>query len=254
MASFDSGTPITYPDDAMQQLPPSRIARRAFAGIALAGGLGLFAASCSSQSPSEPASAGGAAGAIAATGANSGGGTAMCESGIKDESAPFSFTASSGSVVTHVCVKAGRETFLFPSESSCYAVEGLGTETATVTKIGSGRNCQDISHVVFTSGPPAPTPTATPTNTPVPEPTATPTNTPVPEPTSTPTSTPVPEVTPTPVQEPTNTPVPEVTRTPVQEPTNTPVPEVTRTPVQEPTRTPVPEVTPTPQPRTASTI
>ncbi len=80
---------------------------------------------------------------------------------------------------------------------------------------------------------PAPTPTATATNTP--EPTAT--HTPVPTETPTPTHTPEPTATHTPEPTATNTPEPTPTNTP--EPTATPVPP-TATPKPKPTATPEP--------------
>jgi hypothetical protein len=175
-----------------------------------------------------------------------GGATDRCaDGGITDERAPFEVTAPAGEVVTGVCVKAGTDTFALSGSSSCYAVSGVGTQSATVSKTGTGRTCQDISYVTFYTAAPTPTPTATAT------PTNTPTGTPTPTPTNTPTNTPV-LPTPTPTNTPTNTPV-LPTATPTNTPTNTPV-LPTPTPTNTPTNTPVlptptPTSTPTPPPQ-----
>ena len=76
--------------------------------------------------------------------------------------------ASAGEVVTRVAVKAGTECWFTPPEVSgtytiavdgapCYVVAGLGTQVATVTRVGSGPTCKDISHLELIAGAPPPT-------------------------------------------------------------------------------------------------
>jgi hypothetical protein len=207
--------------------------------------LALVLASCGSK-PGNPASPSGIT--DSSTDAK-GGATEQCSvDGVKVEHAPYSTTAPQGEVVSSVCVKAGTTAFTLSNSTDCYVVEGIGTDAAVVTKEGHGKNCKDISYVMFYTAAPTPTPTATPTNTPTPiapTPTPTPTNTPTPiqaTPTPTPTNTPTPiQATPTPT--PTNTPTP-VQATPTPTPTNTP------TPIQA-TPTPTPTGTPTPAPGSA---
>ena len=139
--------------------------------------------------------------------------------GTKDESAPYTFTAPSGMVVSGVCVKAGTATTALIASNRCYTVTGVGTTEGSVTQAVSDRTCKDISYVTFYAA--VPTPTPTPTNTPTPTPTTTPTNTPTTTPTTTPTNTPTPTATPTAVA-PTNTPTPTPTATPTNTPTPTP--------------------------------
>ena len=62
--------------------------------------------------------------------------------------------AEAGSVVSAVCIKAGTYkvstgsdgTLLGEGGTACYEVSGIGTDTVTVTKIGEGSGCKDISH------------------------------------------------------------------------------------------------------------
>ena len=118
------------------------------------------------------------------------------------------FTAPGGSIVTAVCIKSGQVhsgqlgngTYGSPFAASCYIVSGVGSQTATVIRIGEGPACQELSHIdayysavtpTATSTPVTPTATSTPitptaTSTPVTPVTPTATSTPV-----TPTSTPV---------------------------------------------------------------
>ena len=67
-------------------------------------------------------------------------------------------SAPAGQVVTRVAVKAGTVCWFTPPEASgtytiavhgapCYVVAGLGTEAATITRVGHGPACRDISHV-----------------------------------------------------------------------------------------------------------
>lgn len=181
-------------------------------------------------------------------------------------------------IVTGVCIKSGSGMFGDSHsealgngtyENSCYQVTGVGTNTVTVMKIGSGSACKDISHidVYVTEGQVTPTPTVTiePTMTPTPttEPSPTPTvtvePTPTAEPTSTPTSAPTPtptvgggiDIDPTPTTEPTTTPTVEPTSAPTLEPTPTDSPSVLGTTDEsdpEPTATQTPKATSTPTP------
>lgn len=62
-----------------------------------------------------------------------------------------------GNVVTGVCIKSGDNMFGEDKhsqvlnngtyENGCFKVEGVGTQTATVTRLGSGPECQGISHI-----------------------------------------------------------------------------------------------------------
>jgi hypothetical protein len=76
-------------------------------------------------------------------------------------------TAPAGSVILQVAIKAGPGCILFPPATSndCYSVEGLGTGTVTITRIGSGSACKEISHIEFVVGPGEPPPTTTVTTT-----------------------------------------------------------------------------------------
>jgi hypothetical protein len=158
--------------------------------------------------------------------------------GVKDERAPFRFTAPPGQVVTDVCLKVGAETFIVTSNGSrdCITVSGLGTARAVVrggrTEAGAGREndgrdgaggrrgddrdndrdekCKHIAFVIFHTAEPTPTPTATATATP----TATPTTTPTP--TATATATPTATATTTPTPTATATATPTATPTPIR--------------------------------------
>jgi hypothetical protein len=77
-------------------------------------------------------------------------------------------TAPAGQVITTVAIKAGTPCFTFTEDGSvpgCYTVEGIGTSSVTVTRIGSGPDCKEISHIEFitSTGPPPPTTTTTTT-------------------------------------------------------------------------------------------
>jgi hypothetical protein len=76
-------------------------------------------------------------------------------------------SAPSGNVVTGVCIKAGQlhtGPLANGTHFACYVVSGVGTQTVTVTRVGSGPDCQAISHidVLFEKATPTPTPTNTP--------------------------------------------------------------------------------------------
>jgi hypothetical protein len=76
------------------------------------------------------------------------------------------FTAPAGFVVEAVCIKSGvtlghtgplgngtydgdGNAVADDDPDACYVVSGVGTTTATVTRVGGGRDCQGISHVDF---------------------------------------------------------------------------------------------------------
>jgi len=101
-------------------------------------------------------------------------------------------TAPAGRFVLQVAVKAGTQCWFTPANASgsftitidgapCYVVEGLGSEQATVTRVGPGPSCKDISHVDVALGAAPPTQalfqlcsvvtSALPPNIPVPSPT-----------------------------------------------------------------------------------
>lgn len=72
--------------------------------------------------------------------------------------------APDGKVVTGVCIKSGENMFGGNQhsgvlgngtfENNCYRVVGVGTQEVTVTRIGSGSNCQEISHIDVVVGQP----------------------------------------------------------------------------------------------------
>jgi len=77
-------------------------------------------------------------------------------------------SAPTGEVVTLVAIKAGTPCYFTPSGATssftfsfagapCYVVDGLGTQTVRVTRVGDGPSCKDISHIEFTTGPAPPT-------------------------------------------------------------------------------------------------
>lgn len=106
--------------------------------------------------------------------------TEQCpDGGTKFESGPWEFDCDG--TVTSVCIKAGTETFVFNSDGSdgCYTVDGIGTDHVEVSGGGTGRDCKEISHVVFYGC----EPDASPSPEPSPEPSPDPTPEPSPEPT-----------------------------------------------------------------------
>jgi hypothetical protein len=86
------------------------------------------------------------------------------EGGTKIENPGDSEVITADSPITQVAIKAGNDCFFvgdadFPSD--CYSVSGIGTNTVTITRIGSGRDCKEISHIEYTTGPVEPPPTTT---------------------------------------------------------------------------------------------
>jgi len=70
--------------------------------------------------------------------------------------------AKPGKVITRVSLKAGNSCFFTPEGTQgtwtqsvngtpCYSVAGLGTATATVTKLANGRNCVGLGTLQFLS-------------------------------------------------------------------------------------------------------
>ena len=67
------------------------------------------------------------------------------------------YDAGESNIVTGVCIKSGNNMFDGTShsgvlgngtyENNCYVVSGVNTRTVTVERIGSGPNCQGISHI-----------------------------------------------------------------------------------------------------------
>ncbi len=131
---------------------------------------------------------------------------------IKEDSGGTSVTinADPGFVINSVIVKAGsemstggNECITLTGSNSCYSVSGLGTNSVTVTKVGSGSDCKDISHLeAIQQQVPTDEPTQEPTDEPTEDPTQEPTGTP--EPTEEPTDEPTDE----PTVEPSETPEP----------------------------------------------
>lgn len=80
-------------------------------------------------------------------------GTEKCptEGGVKIEGGPYQYCTSDGTLILSVCVKAGNKTYSFFKDGTdgCYSVKGLGTSCAYVEGGGTGRDCKDISGVVF---------------------------------------------------------------------------------------------------------
>jgi hypothetical protein len=73
-------------------------------------------------------------------------------------------TAPNGNVVSRIAVKAGPTCAFTPETvtgiytiggegAPCYVVSGIGSETVTVTRVGSGPVCKDISHIEFIAAP-----------------------------------------------------------------------------------------------------
>jgi len=181
------------------------------------------------------------------------GSSSACETAVKSPENPgdtWTYDAGAGNIVSGVCIKSGEKMFGGNQhsgvlvngtyEDGCYKVSGIGTQTVKVERIGSGSDCQGISHVdVVVEKGNTPTSTATKTATATATKTATATAT-VPGSTSTPTAT-------------ATATVPGSTNTPTATPTKTAtsVPSATATsPVtilRQPTATPTRAVAPPPR-------
>jgi len=80
-------------------------------------------------------------------------GTEKCptEGGVKIEGGPYNYCTPDGTIIVSVCIKAGNQTYSFDKDyfNGCYGVKGLGTSCVYVEGGGTGRDCKDISNVVF---------------------------------------------------------------------------------------------------------
>jgi hypothetical protein len=99
-----------------------------------------------------------------------GGGGGNCVSGgtkIDVSMESYTIVAPAGTVVTAVYIKAGNVCIPVTSDSNdgCYSVSGLGTPTVMVTRVGSGSECKEISHIEYVTGPGTTPPTTTTTTT-----------------------------------------------------------------------------------------
>ena len=74
------------------------------------------------------------------------------------------FSAAAGKVITRVAIKAGSlclftpegttGTFTFQGDRApCFVIEGLGTATVTVRRVGRGHHCNEITRLQFLTGP-----------------------------------------------------------------------------------------------------
>jgi hypothetical protein len=103
---------------------------------------------------------------------------------VEDPGDTLTINAPSGQIVGQVAIKSvsdnqeGFGCFLYPPLTSgqCYTVSGLGTAVVRITRIGSGSDCKEISHIELTTTP-GTTPTTTTTTTASPKTSATPTTT-----------------------------------------------------------------------------
>lgn len=99
------------------------------------------------------------AGFSATTFADGNGSPAGCLNGpsVEGNEDELTFNAGSGNVVDGVCIKSGSNMFGGNQhsnvlgngtyENGCYQVEGVGTQTVTVTRLLSGPSCQGLSHI-----------------------------------------------------------------------------------------------------------
>ena len=121
----------------------------------------------------------------------------------------MTYVAPAGWTITGVCIKSGANMFGGNKhsdpltdgtyENECYLVEGVGTNSVTITRLRSGSDCQALSHVdvlkIFG------TETTVPEETTLPEETTIPTETTVPEETTLPEETTIPQETTIPEEE-----------------------------------------------------
>jgi hypothetical protein len=123
-------------------------------GVAAAVAFAALVAAACSQSGNPLAGPSGVAGGSLAV--QPGGDTCPAGDSVKVDASnenTVSYTVTSPDIITAVCIKAGQTTGLFidtnGTYNNCYTVTGLGGTTVTVTRIGSGPDCQGISHVRF---------------------------------------------------------------------------------------------------------
>lgn len=112
-------------------------------------------------------------------GPGGGGGQESCLPRATDKTADdpgdlVTVIAGTGQVITALAIKARSENQLDQGcfsytedelEGPCYTVEGLGTATVRIERIGSGSGCNEISHVEWTTTPGITTTTTTTTST-----------------------------------------------------------------------------------------
>ena len=95
---------------------------------------------------------------IGGASADGSGSPAGCEGGPSTTGDPVAtYDAGDGNTVDGVCIKSGANMFDGNKHSSvltdglyedgCFDVYGVGTQVVTVTRLGSGSNCQAISHI-----------------------------------------------------------------------------------------------------------
>jgi len=87
-----------------------------------------------------------------------GGGPLECEVGPTDDSGNNPTIINVGTIIVAVCIKSGNEAIGDEKHSgliitdatieNCFVVDGLGTQTVTVTETGNA-GCKEISHVDF---------------------------------------------------------------------------------------------------------
>lgn len=143
------------------------------------GAISLILSFLLSLSHSPATAAGSGAGRISSANLQ---GIGDCDGGYvhKDEFAEnqTSFTYSSSFTINRVFIKAGSQNqgqacfgFLANGSDGCYQVSGLQSKVVTVSKVGSGPECKDISHVEFYYDTPCCTPPPQPTDPPTAVPT-----------------------------------------------------------------------------------
>jgi hypothetical protein len=115
--------------------------------------LGLLAAACTTQSGNAALSPSGISGGSLAS-QSGGDGCDEASPNVKVDATNENSVQYNASpdIINAVCIKAGQTTALVITADvvgACYSVAGIGTSTVTVTRTGSGRSCQGISHVRF---------------------------------------------------------------------------------------------------------
>ncbi len=117
--------------------------------------------------------------------ADANGGHGACDGGVVSIAGTADLVTydASPDIVVGVCVKAGNtalhDYYTSDVDTGCYAINGVGTQVVTVTRLMEGRECQGLSHIDVLTNTTTPTPTPTPsvTSTPTPSPSPTPTPT-----------------------------------------------------------------------------
>ncbi|MCR4306136.1 MAG: hypothetical protein NUV73_03575 [Candidatus Daviesbacteria bacterium] len=151
----------------------------------------------------------------------------------------LSVTAPAGEIVDGVCIKSGSNMFGETGhsgvlgngtfEDGCYSISGVGTATATVTRVGSGSDCQELSHIDGIFGTPI---------------------TPVSSPSPSPSASPSPSTSPSPSPSASPSPSPSASPSPSVSPSPSPTPSPSPSASPSPTPTPTPAASPSPSPTT----